>query len=320
MNRRTREFVVGWRSLPPLTQATAAIYAVAFVLLAVAASVRTPAMSPQWLLLSLAGVALTQSAYALIRGPRFTTLEALPMGIGSIAFTALRTWRTDSDLTALANGATLSIMAVYVVWFLPPRIGRAALWVASSVWLVAIVHRNDELLAALALMVVAQMVIGAEVLLRIRTYTERLANVDVLTGVANRRGVTRACERQFADLADRGTEFSIISIDINDLRTVNNQRGHNAGDALLVEACEHWVKELRPHDLLGRLGGDEFVIVLPSTDSGAAMKIEERLRAGATVLWSAGVAQARPDDTIATLIDRADQRMYLQKVGHAVTA
>ncbi len=301
------------RIISPLAQSTALIFAGGFVLLGTAALLRTPDMSPRWMLIAFAAGALLQCVYAVVRGDRLTLAEVTPMVVGTMAVTVLLSWNTNLDLAALANGATLPIMAFYVVWFLPAARGRVILYGGCVCWWIAIVLRGDPFLSAIAVMVLTQVAIGAEVLARVRATDLRLAHVDLLTGAVDRTGFTEACELSLVKLHDRGTPFSIISMDLDGLREINNRHGHRAGDAMLVEACRHWSAQLRDRDLLGRIGGDEFVIVLPGSGAIEARDIERRIRVGATVAWSAGVAQARPDDTLETLMHRADERMYRQK-------
>ncbi len=305
------------RRLPSLTQATAAIYAGGFVLLAVAAALWVPEMSPRWMIIAAAGLALAKALYSVARGSRLTVLEAVVMALATMIVTATMTWFTGSDLAALANGVTLPVLVLYVMWFVPPVTARVLLYGGSLGWLLAVVHRGDPLLIGCALAVLTQLTIGVEVFGRIRSGAERLAGNDSLTGVANRGRANEVAVRCLDRLVDRGAPFSIILLDLDGLRTINNVQGHRAGDEMLVEACRHWQRSLRSTDLLARIGGDEFLIVLPNTSAPEAFAIKRRLREGAIVQWSAGVAQARLEDSFATLMHRADTRMYRQKAERA---
>lgn len=301
------------RRLPPLTQATAAIYAGGFVLLGASAVLWTPQMGPRPLLVAAALVTLGKVAYSLARGARLTMTEALILVIASLVVIMTLTLRTSSDLAALAHGATLPMLVLYVVWFMPAVTGRAVMYSGGLAWMLAIVDRGNPLLVGCALAVLMQLVIGVEVFSRIRANADGLAARDGLTGVANRRWAAQVVERHLSRVADRGVPFSIIMVDIDGLRAVNNLHGHRAGDALLIEACRHWERHLRSSDLLTRIGGDEFMIIVPGATAIEAFALKKRLREGAGVSWSAGVAQARADDSLASLMHRADVRMYRQK-------
>jgi diguanylate cyclase (GGDEF)-like protein len=306
-----------WRRLPALTQTTAAIFVAGAVMIFASAAAPVEGMNPDGALYALGATAVLIASYTLHRGPRLTSTQATVLLALILAVIGLLTWNTEVGEAAVANGATLPMLAVYAVWFLRPVPGRVVLYAGAAWWWVAVAQRGETLLTVLAVSIVGQAVVGAEFVARMRARERYLSYADVLTGAANRRGVVEACEDNLTRLRHRGTPFSVISLDLDGLRETNNVLGHHAGDTLLLRACQHWAARMRPEDLLGRLGGDEFVIVLPGATAMEAMAIKKRLRVDATVAWSAGVAQARGEDTVETLLHRADERMYRQKAERA---
>ncbi|MGY4514811.1 diguanylate cyclase [Lysobacter sp. HA18] len=153
-----------------------------------------------------------------------------------------------------------------------------------------------------------------------------LALTDPLTGLANRRGLRRLAEDAFASAQADGRPVSVVLLDLDHFKRVNDQHGHATGDVVLVEATRALAKVLRPQDRIGRTGGEEFVVVLPATRREDAIVIAERLRLavaaldiqpqvpGLVVSTSAGVATSAPsDDRIDDLLGRADAALYRAK-------
>lgn len=150
----------------------------------------------------------------------------------------------------------------------------------------------------------------------------RLATTDTLTGVANRRGFERA-----ATLAVRVAErylqpVSLLLLDIDHFKMINDTRGHHVGDQALTAVADRLASRLRRSDLLGRWGGEEFVVLLPHTDLADAVRAADQLRevvsagpvAGDVKLTiSGGAAQLTPNDTLTTLLARADRGLFAAK-------
>jgi diguanylate cyclase (GGDEF)-like protein len=138
------------------------------------------------------------------------------------------------------------------------------------------------------------------------------ATTDVLTGVLNRRGWEEHLER-LLDAQER--RFTVAVLDVDDLKSVNDTHGHAAGDELLTAAADSWQQVLRSGDVIGRLGGDEFAVCFADRSETDVVAIGERLRSslpdGHTC--SVGFATAGPDDSLRSLFERADRRLYEDK-------
>ena len=145
----------------------------------------------------------------------------------------------------------------------------------------------------------------------------RQAETDPLTGVANRRGLARALERDLAAARRTDRHLAVAVLDLDHFKAYNDSQGHQAGDLLLRGAVRAWREHLRAGDLLARYGGEEFVVVLPEAgDSVAAMRAIERVRvATPDVTASAGVALWDGREPAAHLIRRADGALYEAKRG-----
>jgi diguanylate cyclase (GGDEF)-like protein len=107
---------------------------------------------------------------------------------------------------------------------------------------------------------------------------ERLASTDELTGVANRRAIDEALRRDLARADRDATPLSVIMIDVDHFKSVNDTWGHATGDAVLSAIGKLMRQLLRASDVAGRWGGEEFLCILPNTDGPGAMIVAERLR------------------------------------------
>lgn len=150
---------------------------------------------------------------------------------------------------------------------------------------------------------------------QLMTFTE-LRN-DPLTGVHNRRGLDEALKLMFAMLTRYKKDFSILMVDIDYFKQINDRHGHLRGDQILRELADLMVRTARDADVVTRYGGEEFSIVLPETTLEGACEFAERLRRKIqetlTITVSMGVAQARNDDSPSGLLDRADSALYTAK-------
>jgi len=107
---------------------------------------------------------------------------------------------------------------------------------------------------------------------------ERLARTDPLTGLLNRRAFTELAEREIQRARRFGHPMSLLAIDLDRFKSINDNHGHAAGDAVLEHFARVASAQLRSLDVIARLGGEEFVIMLPGTDSQGAFHVAERMR------------------------------------------
>ena len=154
-----------------------------------------------------------------------------------------------------------------------------------------------------------------------------LSLVDPLTGAASRRAFDATVADALFEARRAGTPLSLLALDLDRFKTINDRYGHPAGDRVLAATTRAWQALLRDHDLLARIGGEEFVVVCPDTSSGKARGIAARLLEAAEALRfedidpalrvgvSIGLAQAEAADTVATLLARADAALYRAKQG-----
>ena len=149
-----------------------------------------------------------------------------------------------------------------------------------------------------------------------------LALRDPLTSLPNRRFLHDELER----VLSRGSELSLLFVDLDDFKAVNDTFGHDAGDSVLLEVARRLIAQVRNQDRVARLGGDEFVIVCENMTAAAAERVAGRVIASiekpiaikdvdALVTASCGIVAGWSGATSAELLDRADAAMYRAKAG-----
>jgi diguanylate cyclase (GGDEF)-like protein len=171
---------------------------------------------------------------------------------------------------------------------------------------------------------------AAEALVRTRLYEqmERLATTDGLTGLLNRRTFNAQLTARLREAQRYRRPLSLLLLDIDHFKKVNDTYGHPAGDSVLRGVAQLAQKQARETDLVARYGGEEMALVLPETDARGAMVIAERIRAtvaaaqhpteqGALkVTLSVGVATwPGAGEDAAGLIESADRALYRAKQG-----
>lgn len=161
---------------------------------------------------------------------------------------------------------------------------------------------------------------------RMRNDLLRLAHQDPLTGVLNRGGMLAALEPMLADRQERYLPLTLLLVDLDYFKQVNDAYGHAAGDVVLKIFAQTARTHLRPTDVLARQGGDEFAILLPALSKQIGCQIAERLREefaevasgqffGSKVTLTIGVSTSTKPCTVDALFSAADKSLYSAKQG-----
>lgn len=160
---------------------------------------------------------------------------------------------------------------------------------------------------------------------RMESALQRMATRDELTGLPNRRSLMEKLESELERLRRYGHAPSVLLMDLDHFKSVNDRHGHAAGDTVLQFAAKVMDGVLREIDTVGRFGGEEFAVVLPATDGARAVQAADRIRvalsaleidvgdATVSITISIGVATAMADEGSKELLARADAALYKAK-------
>jgi diguanylate cyclase (GGDEF)-like protein len=158
---------------------------------------------------------------------------------------------------------------------------------------------------------------------RHETFTER-SSIDQLTGLLNRQALEQRVQKELVRIDRYGGGVSIVFIDIDNFKQINDRHGHSIGDLVLIQLGQLFQQKLRNIDFAGRYGGEEFLLCLVNTDKQGALELTRRLLASFSktpisdekliCTFSAGIASAPEDGTdFSLLCKKADEAMYVSK-------
>lgn len=237
----------------------------------------------------------------------------------------------------LFTGYDLSLGLLYVApislvaWYISRLAGLIGSLFCAIIWLVANYLTAPQDLSRAILIWNTAIRLGFFVIITVLLASlreayireRRAARTDSLTGVSNSRAFREAAKLEIMRAKRIGYPLTLLYLDLDNFKMINDTYGHNVGDALLVRIGHALKASLRETDLVGRLGGDEFTVLLPDTDEQRASVVVAKIRdaicletkavheAVSVSIGSATVNQL--SDTIADLIKIADSRMYQLK-------
>jgi diguanylate cyclase (GGDEF)-like protein len=213
--------------------------------------------------------------------------------------------RIDAALTALLAARRAQIDEAAQSLRRTDRVARVSVFAAGAL----------ALALGVLLTLVAWRSVSANAILM--EQLSQLAREDGLTGVANRRTLDERLPQEMARANRQKYPLSVVMIDLDHFKRFNDRRGHAAGDALLRNAAQAWLRQLRPTDLLARYGGEEFTLVLPACDETQAEHMVERLQPlmPERQTFSAGISTWNGIDSPQQLLASADRALLQAKRG-----
>jgi diguanylate cyclase (GGDEF)-like protein len=153
----------------------------------------------------------------------------------------------------------------------------------------------------------------------------RLASIDSLTGLLNRKAVLERADSEISRSERTGAPLSCLLMDLDGFKEVNDTHGHQTGDTALRRLAQVLGEQVRRHDVVSRYGGEEFLVLLPETSAGAGLVVAEKIRravsiepfpgegASLSMTISIGLAVKRRGESLDSFISRADTALYRAK-------
>lgn len=252
---------------------------------------------------------LTLALFVAVAALDYISGTYLSLSLLYFAPVSLAAWRLSRNA-----GLIFGVLSAVAIVILNPREMRADLATAAMLW--------DFFIIACVFVLVAVLVCEIS---RLLEKERALVRTDALTGARNRMAFMNEVDQEILRALRHGQALSLIYIDLDDFKSINDRLGHREGDRLLQAVSETLLQTVRGIDSVARLGGDEFVVLLPNADSEAAAIVAPRLRDALLNrmlldLWpmtfSIGVLTCPiPPSSAEQLMHRADELMYRAKQG-----
>lgn len=180
------------------------------------------------------------------------------------------------------------VTVAFIAWYVGRKSAIIIALSGSAAWSIADIvakryHENHLALLWNDVVKLSLLLFGAYMISEIKwrlNYEEKLARTDQLTGIANRRRFSEVADDEIRRSHRYQDCFSIIYLDIDNFKTVNDTLGHSEGDRLLQQVAVTIMANIRESDTVARLGGDEFALLMPETDGDAAVTVATKIGIG----------------------------------------
>ncbi|MGE0216673.1 GGDEF domain-containing protein [Mycolicibacterium sp.] len=280
--------------------------------------------------LFLWGVTFT-TVIPIRRGPGSPTggIIAIVLGVAALAYLARRP-RSLTPAVAAAVAATPAVMAyhvsmtaeyvcliatmflaMYIRAFYPPRQALAVNGILTAVTMAAVAVAPAPKVGVLTFLIIGIAIMGAAESfgLVMRALLEA-ACTDPMTGLLNRAGWEIATADLVARLRASAGTVTVVALDIDNLKTLNDTYGHDAGDRRITEYARAWRRAAPRGAVLARLGGDEFAACIAGRDSAAVNRFLDEIRSRTPQVSVGTATAALPGAVVAQLLSRADAALY----------
>ena len=232
-------------------------------------------------------------------------------------------WQSSTRVSSIVRSGGTAFLS-FTLLLLGTAVSRHHFWIGASAALLSVICYSVANLVALSRGIDAE-----EALLAAKQKLEELAGLDGLTGIPNRRTLDQRVEFEVQAARRSGQPISLLMIDVDLFKSLNDSAGHIVGDSYLVQVAKALRGALsRTNDFVARYGGEEFVILLPTTGDTGAMRVAGRLHAAIadlglehpmspsgklTISIGCTTADVLVQHSPLALIDAADRAMYLAK-------
>lgn len=284
-----------------------------------------------WAILGAVAAVWVAMSFAIRRYDVPSVGESVAVLVGGLVSIGLVGVLSGPAAAALDLAIALGLMAAII---LPPRVAAGVIALGLVAIGLPLVHDGSAAsiavtlgraallcgLSAAAVAWTARVVQLRTELADQRAQADRLARVDVLTGLGNRRALDEAVRAEREVTRRTRRPLSALVLDLDDFKDINDTAGHHEGDRLLKEVASVMRAQLRRPDRCFRWGGDEFVALMPDTPivhaERAAVRVVEALREhsqrpdGAPLAITVGCAELRPDESGEELLSRADAALF----------